>query len=77
MIRGVAHLVAHLILIDDVGGLRIQVPNVFLAEPLPETFQLGKLATRLQHHQDKHQAQQQVDWKSKHTFSNTDNKQHD
>lgn len=69
MIRGLGQLVGHVILVDDVGGLRVQLPNVFLIEPLSEASHLGKFATRLQHHQDTHQAQQQVDWESKHAHT--------
>lgn len=67
LVRWVGQLVAHVILIDDVGGLGVQLPNGFSVKPLPEALHLGKLAARLQHHQDAHQAQQQVDWESKNT----------
>lgn len=58
VVRGVTKVEAHVIPTDDVGGLRVQLPNIFLVKPLCEPFHLGKLATRLQHNQDTHQAQQ-------------------
>ncbi len=67
VIHGVAQLVAQVIPVDDVGGLGVQLSNFFFVEPLSEASHLGKLTTRLQHHQDANQAQQQVDWESKHT----------
>lgn len=54
VVRGVTKLVARLIPVDDVGGLRVQLPNIFMVKPLREPFHLGKLATRLQHDQDTH-----------------------
>lgn len=61
MIQGVSKLITQVILVDDVGGLRVQLPNFVFVEPLFEASDLWELAAGLQHHQDKHQAEQQVD----------------
>lgn len=60
MFRVFGQLVTHVIVVNDVGGLRVQLPNCFLVEPLSEASQLGKLTTCLCRHEDTHQAQQQV-----------------
>lgn len=61
VICGLCQLLAHVITVNDVGGLRVQVSNIFLVKPLPEASHLRELATRLHHHQDADQAQQQID----------------
>lgn len=62
MIRHVIRGFAQLVAVDNVGSLGVQLLHFLLVEPMTEAFYLGKLATRLQHHQDEHQAYQQVDW---------------
>lgn len=73
VIWGVSQLVAQVILINDVGGLRVQLPHVFFVEPPSEASHLGKLPACLQHHQYTHQAQQQIDWHGKRTYIHTYN----
>lgn len=58
VVREVAQLVGQVIPGDDVGGLGVQLSDVFMVKPVRESFYLGKLTTRLQGNQDTHQAQQ-------------------
>lgn len=74
MVRGhkVAGRLAQMVPLDDVGGLRVQLPNRLMAEPLRKALELGELVARLHDNQDAEQAQQQVAWEGRHAHNQPD-----